>query len=209
MKVLKCLISSILAGLSIGFGGIAYLSVDNKLVGAIFFTIGLFLVCSFGYNLYTGKVCYIFDNDIKYTLNLITIVAGNLIGTFIMGKAILFTRFGADIGKRAESLCNTKLNDTYLSLFILGILCDVMIYIAVEGYSKINYELGKYLALVFGVVVFILGGFEHCIADMFYFSAASMWSVNAAIRVFVILLGNAIGGVLMPLLRRAARQENK
>ena len=126
-----------------------------------------------------------------------------------MGKAILFTRFGADIGKRAESLCNTKLNDTYLSLFILGILCDVMIYIAVEGYSKINYELGKYLALVFGVVVFILGGFEHCIADMFYFSAASMWSVNAAIRVFVILLGNAVGGVLMPLLRRAARQENK
>jgi hypothetical protein len=50
VKVLKCLISSILAGLSIGFGGIAYLSVDNKLVGAIFFTIGLFLVCSFGYN---------------------------------------------------------------------------------------------------------------------------------------------------------------
>lgn len=111
--------------------------------------------------------------------------------------------------REQRAFCNTKLNDTYLSLFILGILCDVMIYIAVEGYSKINYELGKYLALVFGVVVFILGGFEHCIADMFYFSAASMWSVNAAIRVFVILLGNAVGGVLMPLLRRAARQENK
>ena len=63
------------------------------------------------------------------------------------------------------------------------------------------HELGKYLSLFFGVMVFILSGTEHCVADMFYFWMAGAWSGQAVVRLLVITLGNAVGGVLLPLLR--------
>ena len=61
-------LKSILAGLFIGIGGIAYLSVENKVVGAALFAVGLFTICTLGYNLYTGKLCYILDSDKKRKL---------------------------------------------------------------------------------------------------------------------------------------------
>lgn len=60
MKVIKTFVSAILAGMCVGFGGIVFLSVDNKIVGAALFTVGLFVICTFGLNLFTGKACYIF-----------------------------------------------------------------------------------------------------------------------------------------------------
>ena len=60
MKKLPLLVSAFLAGMSIGFGGLAFLSVDNKVIGAALFTVGLFCVCTFGFHLFTGKVCYVF-----------------------------------------------------------------------------------------------------------------------------------------------------
>ena len=66
MKWLKTFVGGILAGISIAIGGTVFLSLDNKVLGALFFTVGLFAVCTFGFNLYTGKVCYVFDNDREY-----------------------------------------------------------------------------------------------------------------------------------------------
>ena len=100
-----------------------------------------------------------------------------------------------------------KLDDSLLSLFILGILCNIFIYIAVEGYMRNPHELGKYLSLFFGVMVFILSGTEHCVADMFYFWMAGAWNAKAILCVVVISLGNAVGGVLLPLLRAFTKQE--
>ena len=97
-----------------------------------------------------------------------------------------------------------KLSDSFLSLFFLGILCNILIYIAVEGYGKIQHETGKYLALLFGVMVFILCGTEHCVADMFYFWMAGAWSGKAVAAILAITAGNCVGGVLLPLLRMAA-----
>ena len=57
-----------------------------------------------------------------------------------------------------------------------------MIYIGVEGYRSNPHELGKYLALFFGVCVFILCGFEHCVANMYYFTMGGAWS---AARFFI------------------------
>ena len=56
----------------------------------------------------------------------------------------------------------------------LAVFCNVMIYIGVEGYRSNPHELGKYLALFFGVCVFILCGFEHCVANMYYIPAGLM-----------------------------------
>lgn len=200
MKAIKAFVSAILAGMSVGFGGIAFLSVDNKIVGAVLFTIGLFVICTFGLNLFTGKVCYIFENDRIYGLMLPVIWAGNLVGTGITALLVSLTR-NAGIAEKAMALCQVKLDDSLLSLFVLGVLCNIFIYIAVEGFKNNPHELGKYLSLFFGVMVFILSGTEHCIADMFYFWMAGAWSGRAILCILTITLGNAVGGVIFPLLR--------
>ena len=88
-------------------------------------------------------------------------------------------------------------------LFLLAVFCNMLIYIAVEGYNKNPHEVGKYLALFFGVVVFILSGFEHCVANMYYFSIAGMWSGKTLLYVLVMTAGNSVGGWVFPVCRRA------
>lgn len=201
MKLLKVFLSGILAGLSIGLGGVAFLSLDNKAVGAAVFTVGLFTVCTMGFNLYTGKVCYAFDNDAAYAKNLPVIWLGNLCGAGLTAFFVSMTR-NAGIAEKAMALCNAKLGDSLVSLFFLGLLCNIFIYIAVEGYKNNPHEAGKYLSLFFGVMGFILCGTEHCVADMFYFWMAGAWSAQAILRILVITLGNSVGGVLLPLARK-------
>ena len=76
------------------------------------------------------------------------------------------------------------------------------IYIGVEGYRSNPHELGKYLALFFGVCVFILCGFEHCVANMYYFTMGGAWSGRAILYLLVMTLGNAVGGVIGPVTRK-------
>lgn len=200
MKRFKVFIYAILAGMSISIGGIAFLSCESKIVGALFFTVGLFMVLNWGFNLYTGKVCYIFENKLGYLVNIPIIWFGNLVGTAVTGYSLRLTRL--DIINRAETVCDTKLNDNLISIFILAILCNIMIFVAVDGYNKSQYQIGRYLALFFGVSVFVLCGFEHCVANMFYFSVANAWSLNTLLYLAVMTLGNAVGGVIIPVLRR-------
>jgi formate/nitrite transporter FocA (FNT family) len=209
MKKLPLLVSAILAGMSIGFGGLVFLSVDNKIIGAALFTIGLFCVCTFGFHLFTGKVCYVFQNDRDYALSLPLIWLGNLVGTGIVALFVSLTRNSGALQEKAMALCQVKLNDGLLSLFFLGLLCNIFIYIAVEGYRANPHELGKYLSLFLGIMVFILSGTEHCVADMFYFWIAGAWSGRAILCILVISLGNAAGGVLLPLLRGLAAKGAK
>ena len=197
----KTFIGAVLAGIAIGLGGLVFLSVDNKVIGSLLFTIGLFTVCTMGLNLFTGKVCYTFQNDTAYKIGLPVIWLGNLVGTGLTAGCAWMTRVAPAVSEKAMGLCQTKLGDTYASLFFLGILCNIFIYIGVEGYKSNPHEFGKYLALVFGVMVFILCGTEHCVAEMFYFWMAGGWSGQAGVRLLVITLGTAVGGVLLPLLR--------
>lgn len=200
MKYWKAFVSAILGGACIGFGGTAFLSLDSKVLGALFFTVGLFIICTFGLNLYTGKVCYVFQRDKTYAIHVPIIWLGNVVGTGLVALLVHLTRI-APIAEKAQAMCQVKMDDSLLSLFVLGILCNIFIYIGVEGYNTNPHEVGKYVALFFGVMVFILCGFEHCVADMFYFSVARMWSGDAILRLIVITLGNAVGGVIFPLVR--------
>lgn len=201
MEKLKTFVFAVLAGVCIAIGGTAYLSVESKVLGALLFTVGLFTICTFGMNLYTGKVCYVFENRPGYLIDVGIIWLGNLAGTWGAAQLMLATRIGSAISANAAVLCQTKLGDGLLSIFILAVFCNLMICIAVEGFKRNPHELGKYLALFFGVVVFILCGFEHCIANMFYFSVAEVWSVKSFGYLLVMTLGNAVGGVILPLAR--------
>ena len=176
MKWLKTFVGGILAGISIAIGGTVFLSLDNKVLGALFFTVGLFAVCTFGFNLYTGKVCYVFENGREYALGLPVIWLGNLCGAFLTAAAERATRIGPALSEKAAALCGVKLADGWVSIFLLSVFCNVLIWLAVEGFKNNPHSAGKYLSLFFGVAVFILCGFEHCVANMYYFSMAGMWS---------------------------------
>ena len=205
MKRSKVFLSAVLAGLCVGYGGIVFLSLENKVIGAAAFTIGLFVICTFGFHLFTGKVCYVFQNNRNYAIDLPVIWLGNLVGTGLSAGCANLTRLAPALREKAASLCQIKLDDSLFSLFLLGILCNILIYIAVEGYKSNPHELGKYLSLFFGVMIFILCGTEHCVADMFYFWMAGLWSGRAILSVLIITLGNAVGGVLFATLHRIVR----
>ena len=202
MKRVKTFILGVLAGICIAIGGTVFLSTDNKVIGALFFTAGLFTICTFGLNLFTGKVCYVFERDASYAIDLPIMWCGNLVGTWLVAALESATRIGPNLADKAATVAATKLNDSLLSIFILAVLCDILIYIAVDGYGKNPHELGKYLSLFFGVVVFILCGFEHCVANMYYFAVAGqLFTGKGLLYVLVMTAGNAVGGVLFPLAR--------
>ena len=206
MKTLRVFVSSVLAGVCVGLGGMVFLMSDNRVIGAALFAIGLFVICTFGLHLFTGKVCYVFQNSRGYAAQLLLIWVGNLIGTGVLAGLASLTRNAPAMAEKAAALCQVKLGDSLSSLFFLGILCNIFIYIAVEGFNKNPHELGKYLSILFGVMVFILSGTEHCVADMFYFWMAGLWSGRALLCVLVISLGNAVGGIGFCLLREFVRQ---
>lgn len=197
-KFLKTLIPSILAGISISLAGFIFLSVDNKYLGSVLFTLGLFLVCTRSYNLYTGKVCYCKTK--QDTKNLLIIILGNFIGTNITGLLLRGTRYVQALSTKATSIIDIKLSDNLLSLFILAIICNVFIFVAVDGYKKSKDNVSKYLSLFFGVIGFVITGTEHVVADMFYFAVAGNYTSKAFIVLLIVFLGNTVGGRLYSLI---------
>ena len=121
----------------------------------------------------------------------------------------LLTRNAAALSDKAMSICQIKTNDSYVSLFFLGLLCNTFIYIAVEGFKNNIHETGKYLSLFFGVMAFVLSGTEHCVADMFYFWMAKDWSFRSIVSLFVITAGNMIGGIAVATLHKSIKQIEK
>lgn len=196
---------AVLAGVSIALGGAVFLSLDNKVLGALFFCVGLFTVCTFGFHLFTGKVCYALEQSPSYWGWLILVWLGNLAGANLVGYLLRATRIGPVLAEKAAGLCLVKTTDSLLSIFLLAFFCNLLIFLAVDGFKNNPHELGKYLGLLFGVTVFILCGFEHCVANMFYFAVANWWSPNTFLYLLVMTLGNSAGGLLIPLCRRLHR----
>lgn len=201
-SIINILTRAFLTGIAIGIGGTVFLSCESKVVGAFLFGTGLFTILTFGFYLYTGKIGYIVENKPKYIGDVALIWLGNLIGTFVFAKLILMTRI-AGISAKAAAMCAVKMNDSLPSLFILAIFCGMLMFIAADGYKKIDHETGRCLAIFLPVMAFILSGFEHCIANMFYFSLASAWTAKSFGYLIIMSLGNAVGGMLIPLCRKA------
>ena len=180
----------------IGIGGTIFLSVQNTVIGSFLFSIGLLMICMYGMNLYTGKVGYALINKLNYIYELLLSLLGNFVGTFIVARLILLTRF-SDISKRALTMSNLKLNDNLLSIFILAFFCGILMYLAVNNYKKAANEIGKYVGIFMCVMVFILCGFEHCVANMYYFSIANVWSLKTLLYMLIMVLGNSVGSIFI------------
>ena len=188
MRALKLFVSSVLGGACIGLGALPTCLWRTGWQGALFFTVGLFTICTFGFHLFTGKVCYVFQKGGPTRGTCPSSGWGNLAGTGAVAAAVRLTRL-APLAEKAAGLCRVKLEDSLPSVFLLAVLCNVFIYIAVEGFRSNPHEIGKYLSLFFGVMGFVLCEFEHCVANMFYISTAGLWSGRAAGYLLVMTLG--------------------
>lgn len=192
----KDTLSGISAGIVIALGGSVFLACENRYVGAVLFSVALLCICFKGYALFTGKVGYIPEAHGKAEWQLLLLgLLGNLIGTFISGIAVRYAI--PAIGETAATICASKLTQPALSTLIRGIFCGLLMYLAVSIYRDNKTPLG----IMFCIPVFILSGFEHSIADMFYFAASGIVSVKAFAFLWIVILGNSIGGMLLPALK--------
>ena len=173
---------SVLAGIMIGFGGEIYLMCANKMVGALLFSFGLLTIVCQGFALYTGRVGYFREYGI---CSILTTIAGNFVGTWVVAKGFSLSRHAVDIA----SVVAPKLEDSSLSIFLLSIGCGAMMYLAVDSYRKSKSR----RFVIMPIVIFILSGFEHSIANMFYLSLAGEWGADALRITLIALVGNGIG----------------
>lgn len=183
-------IKAVLSGFMIAFGCIIYLMCPNKMVGALLFSFGLLTIICRDLFLYTGKIGYVRQVGI---VKILLTILGNFVGTYIIGTVMQFTRLPFE--ESVNSVVSAKLNDSIPSLFILSIACGVMMYLAVDSYKKSR----SWLFVILPVVIFILSGFEHSIANMCYFTLANAWEPRTFLLILVMILGNAVGSWLMNL----------
>lgn len=191
MKHLTALKKAIVAGLVIGIGCTVYLSMDNPIIASFLFGLGLFTIINLELNLFTGKIGYL--DKTNYIEILITLI-GNAIGVNIMAFLMKQTRICTKLMEKAKPIIATKLSDDYLSLFLLAVCCGILMYIAVATFKKQPNILGT-IAVFLCVAVFILSGFEHCIANMFYLGLVSTPN-QYMFPLLIMVIGNSIGGII-------------
>ena len=219
-KYLSIFLSSVLSGFCITFGATVYLLCIKmgsgtqiaslmKFLGASMFGIGLFTIIHFSLWLYTGKVGYVLDNKPIYLLSLVVCFIGNTLGSMFMSFLLLQTNQGESLKEIATPIVEAKLNSTPLSIFIMSCLCGVMIYLAVEGHKKCSYTLGKVLFAFMPIILFILCGFEHVVANVTYFTYAQIFSWKAFGYFVLMFFGNACGSIIFDLMLKGVTYFNK
>lgn len=189
MDKVHIFIKAVYAGFMIGIGGIVNLSVDNKVIGALLFSFGLLTIVTQGFYLYTGKIGFV--KKFKELLDMLVILAGNFAGTFIAAALAKMAHLDID----STMLSGKKLDNSIFNIFLLSVFCGVMMYLAIDNYNKSK----NIVFIIAPVMIFILSGFEHSIADMFYFNLAGVYSFKSFTYILVMAVGNGIGAKLFDI----------
>lgn len=196
-------INAVIGGMMIGIGGCVSLSCDNKYVGSALFSLGLFAIIQFGFGLYTGKIGYVPLRKPAYLSECLFTLLGNALGTFIDAILLRQTRIFTAISEKAAASVDVKTGDSLVSAFILAIFCGILMFTAVEN-ARLSNAAGGHVEKTVGtmlcIMVFILCGFNHCIADMFYIFLTGTLG-EAAAYLPIVIVGNSLGGMLFPLLK--------
>ena len=197
------LLKAIFAGIIITIASLVYLSMDNKIIGSILFNIALITIVTYELNLFTGKIGYLLQENYKYSIKILIIILGNLIGTITTSYLALQTRYANKFIQKATYLTDIKLSDDAISILILSIFCGILMYIGVHGYKHIKHEVGKYIVIILCVCTFILAGFEHSIANSVYITLSGSWSLFAIYYFVIMLIGNSIGAIAIASIHKA------
>lgn len=224
----KMFVLAIFAGAFIALGGLGSSIASFGLPGAIgrilsalVFPIGLMMVLVAGAELFTGN-CLIIVSVMEKRASWLgmlrnwgVVYLGNFIGGVVIAALAVFGHTldifsGTDYANAVVKVAMTKVNLPFLDAFIRGILCNVMVCVAVWVSFAAADLAGKVLALCLPVFLFVLCGFEHCIANMYFIPAgifASMeYQINASNlswltfllnNLIPVTLGNIVGGSVL------------
>ncbi len=200
----------ILAGLLISLGGAVFLACYDpevflqRVVGALLFPLALVCICVRGYALYTGKIGLVLENHKKEDVSLLLLcLLGNLIGTVVFGYLLGWTL--PNLKATALALCTGKLGQGYGFGFLRAVFCGILVYLAIDVYRNHNKSV---IGVMLCIPAFILSGYEHSIADMFYFACAGIVSGEAFLYLLLIILGNSVGALIIPALRLVKPKED-
>lgn len=186
--------SAIMAGICIGIAGFGYLAVGG-IVGAVTFAFGLLAVVHYRLKLYTGTAGFFAKGEL---LQLCTILLMNIVGCLLV--ALMARMSPMPLQDAAQHILEGRLNAGIVQSGVLAIGCGFIMTTAVKWGRE-----GKFLPLLFGVPLFIICGFPHCIADAFYYLCVPVdyLTANAGQVLLLyasIVLGNFIGCNLYRLL---------
>ena len=186
--------SAIMAGICIGIAGFGYLAVGG-IVGAVTFAFGLLAVVHYRLKLYTGTAGFFAKGELA---QLCTILAMNIVGCLLV--ALMARMSPMPLQEAAQHILEGRLNAGIVQSGVLAIGCGFIMTTAVKWGRE-----GKFLPLLFGVPLFIICGFPHCIADAFYYLCVPVdyLTANAGQVLLLyasIVLGNFIGCNLYRLL---------
>lgn len=203
-KYLMIIVSSILAGFCITLGATVYLmclSASNgefigKIIGSLMFCIGLFTIIHFELWLYTGKIGYALNNKPMFLLDCVVCFIGNFIGSFSLSSLIKLTSAYPKLEQQCVKIVSSKLDSTWYSILIMSMLCGVMIYLAVEGHKRCKYGCGKVLFAFLPIMLFIIEGFEHVVANITYFTYANVFSWKVLLYFVIMFIGNGLGSII-------------
>jgi len=171
---------SIVAGMAIALGGWIYLSVSDSIIGAFLFACGLLAVRTYGLNLFTGKTQYMITHEYKWYDYLIFLF-GNLCGVMLI--AAISMGLTHDI---AVPLVQAKISQPIYIALAKGTGCGALMSLA-------TYKKSPLWMCIPCVMAFILAGFNHCIADFYYFCVAR----NIGWPFIATIIGNICGGILL------------
>lgn len=227
LKTSAMIYLGILAGVYIGFGGLANTIISQtlggidpglaKFAGAAVFPVGLILVVVAGAELFTGNnLMSLAVMNKKITLsqmfrNWSVVWIANLVGSVLLALVVFYGGvLGGDAGTKAIAIAESKASLDIMSLILRGVLCNILVVLAVWLATSSQDVISKLFACWFPIMLFVLCGFEHSVANMFFIPMGMLLGAKVTIGALIknlvfVTIGNIIGGaIIVPLLYQGA-----
>ncbi len=189
-------ILGIFAGMFIAFGAACSMAASHgiadaglaKLAAGVIFPVGLMLIVLVGGELFTGDCLMILGvmhgkYSIERMVKKLTVIwASNFVGALIVVFLIAFSAqqemSGSMLGAYTIKIAYSKASLSFLNAFISGIACNIIVCATVLMAYGANDVIGKIGAIFFPILLFVVGGFEHCVANMYYLPAGLLAMCN-------------------------------
>jgi len=200
MPFLPSFMLAVIAGGSIGFGALYYTIVASdadlsfatiRVVGGLVFSLGLALVLVGGAELFTGNNLIVMAwasgkvSTREMLRNWVIVYCGNLVGSLGLVVLVLLSHHldmnGGRIGLSILNTAVAKISPDMVTLFFKGILCNVLVCLAVWLAYAGRSVTDKIIGLILPISAFVAAGFEHCIANMYFLPLA--WLLTATGKV--------------------------
>lgn len=229
LPVLASLMLAVVAGGSIGLGALYYTVVvcDGELsfatarvLGGFVFSLGLAIVLVGGAELFTGNNLIVMAwasghvSTRKMLYNWLVVYVGNLIGAVGLAVIVFLSHHlelnGGRVGLSILTTATAKIQLDVISLFFKGVLCNLLVCLAVWLAYAGRSVTDKIVALIFPISAFIAAGFEHCVANMYFlplawlmtrtgnvpvdFDASAITLAGIVHNLVPVTLGNIVGG---------------